>query len=328
MNFSQGTRGIVRALAIVLSVALPLAVAISEADARVGGGGSSGSRGSRTFSAPPSTTTAPGAAQPMNRTFTQPGTPAAGNPAAGAANKGGFFNRPGMMGGMLGGLAMGFLGAGLFGMLTGGSLFSGLGGLSSIIGLLLQIGLIILVVRLAMSWWQRRHTPASAYAAGPAPAAEGPGAPTSFRSGLGGFGLGSSQPPLEIQPADYEAFERLLGEVQAAWSNEDVAKLHTLATPEMVSYFSKDLEENKARNDVNKVTDVKLLQGDLAEAWREGETDFASVAMRFSLVDKTTERTTGRLVAGSDTPVEVTEVWTFARRRGADWELSAIQQTS
>ena len=328
MNFSQGTRGIIRALAVVLSVALPLAIAVSEADARVGGGGSSGSRGSRTYSAPPSTTTAPGAAQPMNRTFTQPGTPAAGATAAAGANKGGFFNRPGMMGGMLGGLAMGFLGAGLFGMLTGGSLFSGLGGLSSIIGLLLQIGLIIIVVRLAMSWWQRRHTPASAYAAGPAPAAEGPGAQTSFRSGLSGFGLGSNQPALEILPADYEAFERLLGEVQAAWSNEDVAKLHTLATPEMVSYFSKDLEENKARNDLNKVTDVKLLQGDLAEAWREGETDFASVAMRFSLVDKTTERTTGRLVAGSDTPVEVTEVWTFARRRGADWELSAIQQTS
>ena len=328
MNFSQGTRGIVRALAIVLSVALPLAVAISAADARVGGGGSSGSRGSKTYSAPPSTTTAPGAAQPMNRTFTQPGTPAAGAAAAGAANKGGFFNRPGMMGGMLGGLAMGFLGAGLFGMLTGGSLFSGLGGLSSIIGLLLQIGLIIIVVRLAMSWWQRRHTPASAYATGPAPAAEGPGAQTSFRSGLGGFGLGSSQPPLEIQPADYEAFERLLGEVQAAWSNEDVAKLHTLATPEMVSYFSKDLEENKTNNDVNKVSDVKLLQGDLAEAWREGETDYASVAMRFSLVDKTLERTTGRVVSGSDTPIEATEVWTFARRRGSDWELSAIQQTS
>ena len=328
MNFSQGTRGIIRALAIVLSVALPLAIAISEADARVGGGGSSGSRGSRTFSAPPSTTTAPGAAQPMNRTFTQPGTPGVGNPAAGAANKGGFFNRPGMMGGMLGGLAMGFLGAGLFGMLTGGSLFSGLGGLSSIIGLLLQIGLIIIVVRLAMSWWQRRHTPATAYATGPAPAAEGPGGPTSFRSGLSGFGLGANQPPLEIQPADYEAFERLLGEVQAAWSNEDVAKLHTLATPEMVSYFSKDLEENKANNEVNKVTNVKLLQGDLAEAWREGETDFASVAMRFSLIDKTTERTTGRLVSGSETPTEATEVWTFARRRGADWELSAIQQTS
>jgi predicted lipid-binding transport protein (Tim44 family) len=321
MNFSQRTRGIVRAIAVVVSLAIPLAMAISSADARIGGGGSSGSRGSRTFSAPPSTTTAPGTAQPFNRTFTQPGSPGMGAPAAaGAAAKGGFFNRPGL----LGGLAAGFLGAGLLGMLFGGGMFSGLGGLSSIFGLILQIGLIIIVVRLAMSWWQRRHTSAPAYAGG-SPA--GPGAQSSFRSGMG-FGLGSGSAPLEILPADYEAFERLLGEIQAAWSNEDIAKLHTLATPEMVSYFSKDLEQNKANNDVNKVSDVKLLQGDLAEAWREGETDYASVAMRFSLVDRTLERGSGRLVSGSDTPVEATEVWTFARQRGGNWELSAIQQTN
>src|SRR5258705_13113784 len=180
------------------------------------------------------------------------------------------------------------------------------------------------------SWGGRaHHRRASAWARGPAAAgpAEGPGGQTSFRSGMG-FGLGSGSAPLEIQPADYEAFERLLGEIQAAWSNEDVAKLHTLATPEMVSYFTKDLEENKAHNDINKVSDVKLLQGDLAEAWREGDTDYASVAMRFSLVDKTLERGTGRLVAGSDAPAEVTEVWTFVRPRGSNWELSAIQQTS
>jgi len=240
--------------------------------------------------------------------------------AAGAAAKGGFFNRPGL----LGGLAAGFLGAGLLGMLFGGGMFSGLGGLSSIIGLILQIGLILIVVKLAMSWWQRRHAPAAAFAGGPA---AGSPPQTGFGSGMG-FGLGSGSAPLEILPADYEAFERLLGEVQAAWSNEDVAKLHTLATPEMVSYFSKDLEQNKANNDVNKTSNVKLLQGDLAEAWREGETDYASVAMRFSLVDKTLERGTGRLVSGSDTPVEVTEVWTFARQRGGNWELSAIQQTN
>jgi predicted lipid-binding transport protein (Tim44 family) len=322
MNFTQRTRGIVRAIAIVLSLAVPLVMAISAADARVGGGGSSGSRGSRTFSAPPSTTTAPGTAQPMNRTFTQPGSPGMGAPAAAGAAKGGFFNRPGM--GLLGGLAAGFLGAGLLGMLFGGGMFSGLGGLSSIIGLMLQIGLIIIVVRLAMSWWQRRHTPASAYAGGPA---AGSAPQTGFGSGMG-FGLGSGSAPLEILPADYEAYERLLGDIQAAWSNEDVAKLHTLATPEMVSYFSKDLEQNKANNDVNKVSNVKLLQGDLAEAWREGETDYASVAMRFSLVDKTLERTTGRLVSGSETPIEATEVWTFARQRGGNWELSAIQQTN
>ncbi len=325
MNFSQRTRGIVRAIAVVVSLAVPLAMAISSADARVGGGSSSGSRGSRTFAAPPSTTTAPNAAQPMNRTFSQPGAPAAAGAAAGGAAKGGFFSRPGM-GMMMGGLAAGFLGAGLFGMLSGGGLAGGLGGLSSIIGLILQIGLILIVVKLAMSWWQRRHTPANAYASGPA-AGAAPPQTGGFGSGMG-FGLGSGSAPLEIQPADYEAFERLLSEVQAAWSNEDVAKLHTLATPEMVSYFTKDLEANKASNDINKTSDVKLLQGDLAEAWREGETDYASVAMRFSLVDKTLERGTGRLISGSDTPIEATEVWTFARQRGGNWELSAIQQTN
>jgi predicted lipid-binding transport protein (Tim44 family) len=324
MNFTQRMRGIVRTIAIVLSLAVPVMLAVSAADARIGGGGSSGSRGSRTFSAPPSTSTAPNAAQPFNRTMTQPGSPGM---AAGAANKGGFFNRPGM--GMLGGLAAGFLGAGLLGMLFGGGMFGGLGGLSSIFGLILQIGLIIIVVKLAMNWWQRRNATASAYAGpsgtGPtaSPATAGPLA--SFRSGSG-FGLGSGSAPLEIGPSDYEAFERLLGEIQAAWSNEDVGKLHTLATPEMVSYFTEDLAKNKAQGDVNKVSDVKLLQGDLAEAWREGETDYASVAMRFSLVDKTVERTTGRLVAGSEQPIEATEVWTFVRPRGTNWELSAIQQ--
>src|ERR1700687_4235601 len=314
MKFTQRARGIVQAIAVALALALPLMLAISSADARVGGGMSSGSRGARTFSAPPSTSTAPSTAQPFNRTFAQPGSPGLGTPAGG-----GFFNRPGM--GMLGGLAAGFLGAGLLGMLFGGGMFGGLGGFSSILGLILQIGLIIIVVRLAMSWWQRRHAN-PAYAG----AAAGPGAQSSFRSGTG-FGLGSGSAPLEITPSDYQAFERLLGEIQAAWSNEDIAKLHTLATPEMVSYFTKDLEANKARNDINKVSDVKLLQGDLAEAWREGDTDYASVAMRFSLVDKTLERGTGKLVAGSNQPAEVTEVWTFVRPRGSNWELSAIQQT-
>jgi predicted lipid-binding transport protein (Tim44 family) len=313
MKFTQRTRGMIQAIAVVLSLALPVMLVVSSADARIGGGVSSGSRGARTFSAPPSTSTAPGTAQPFNRTFTQPGSPGLGAPAGG-----GFFNRPGM--GLFGGLAAGFLGAGLLGMLFGGGMFGGLGGFSSILGLILQIGLIVIVVRLAMSWWQRRHQ--TAYAG----AGAGPGAPSSFRAGTG-FGLGSGSAPLELTPGDYEAFERLLGEIQAAWSNEDIGKLRTLATPEMVSYFTGDLDKNRARNQVNKTSAVKLLQGDLAEAWREGETDFASVAMRFSLIDKTLDRTTGRIVDGSDQPAEVTEVWTFLRPRGAGWELSAIQQT-
>lgn len=318
MNFSQWSRTLVKTIAVVLALALPTALAISSADARVGGGVSSGSRGSRTFSAPPSTTTAPGSTSQFNRTYSQPG--AGMNTAAPA--RGGLFGRGG---GFLGGLAAGFLGAGLLGMLFGGGLFGGLGGLSSILGLIIQIVLVVFVVRLAMSWWQRRNAPQAAYAGADA----GPGPQSSYRSGLGGgFGFGANNAPLEIKPDDYVAFERLLGDIQAAWSNEDVAKLHTLATPEMVSYFERDLAENRARNAVNKVSNVKLLQGDLAEAWREGETDYATVAMRFALTDKTVDRNTGALVAGSEQPGEVTEVWTFARRPGSPWELSAIQQTN
>jgi predicted lipid-binding transport protein (Tim44 family) len=317
MRFSQRMSGLVKAIALVLALALPTMLAVSAADARIGGGFSSGSRGSRTFSAPPPTTTAPNAASPFNRTYSQPT-----NPGMNSTAGGGFFSRPGS--GLLGGLAAGFLGAGLLGMLFGGGLFSGIGGFSSILGLILQIVLIVFLVRLAMSWWHRRQASQPAYAgAGPL----GAGQQSSFGSGMG-FGLGSGSAPLQIQPADYEAFERLLVETQAAYSNEDIAKLRTLATPEMVTYFSEDLQQNRARNQVNRVSGTKLLQGDLAEAWREGDSDYATVAMRYSLVDRFVDRTSGQLTGGSEQPEEVTEVWTFVRPRGRDWMLSGIQQTS
>ncbi len=323
MTSTSRLRGLIKAVAVTLALAWPATLAISSADARVGGGFSSGSRGTRTFSAPPATNTAPSAAQPFNRTFSQPTSPSS-SVGGGLFNRGGggFFNRPGS--GLLGGLAAGFLGAGLFGMLFGGGLFSGLGGFSSILGLLLQIGLIVLVVRLAMSWWHRRQMSQPAYA-GPA---AGLGDTSNSNFGGMGFGLGSSSAPLQIQPADYEAFERLLVEMQAAYTNEDVARLRTLATPEMVTFFTEDMQQNRSRGQVNKVTDTKLLQGDLSEAWREGDSDYASVAMRFSMIDKYLDINSGRLVGGSDQPVEATEVWTFVRQRGGNWMLSAIQQTN
>ncbi len=50
MNFSQRMRA-VKTLAVVAALAMPLMLAVSSSvDARPGGGGSMGSRGSRTFS--------------------------------------------------------------------------------------------------------------------------------------------------------------------------------------------------------------------------------------------------------------------------------------
>jgi predicted lipid-binding transport protein (Tim44 family) len=280
---------------------------------------SAGSRGARTFSEPPPTATAPNIARPIERTMTQP-VPAA-RPVSPMAPSSGFLSRPGL----LGGLAAGFLGAGLFGMLFGHGLFGGLGGFASFFGLILQIGLVLIIGRFLWNMWQRRQQQ-PAYAGGPA------GSPMLREVGGSGFGAapgggGTPSAPIEITPADYDAFERLLGDIQAVYSNEDLNGLRQHLTPEMVSYFSEQLSENVSRGVVNKVSNVKLLQGDLAEAWRENGVDYASVAMRYSLVDRFLDRTSGRLVDGSETPEEVTEVWTFMRAGGGHWLLSAIQQT-
>lgn len=308
-----------RKLMAVFAVTLALGMLASTADARVGGGFSMGSRGSRTFSAPPPTNTAPSTAAPMQRSITQPSS----QPRFGTSSPG-FFGR-----GLLGGLAAGFIGAGLFGLLFGHGLFGGLGGIASVIGLILQIGLVVLIGRFLWSMWARRQQPA--LASGPS-LRDAPGAGGLGGSGMSGFGFGSgaaglSGSKIEVTPADYDAFERLLGDVQTAYSNEDLGAMRGHVTPEMLSYFSEQLSENASRGVVNQVSDVKLLQGDLAEAWREGNVDYATVAMRFRLVDRTIDRSSGRVVDGSESPQEVTELWTFMRAGHGNWLLSAIQQT-
>jgi predicted lipid-binding transport protein (Tim44 family) len=67
----------------------------------------------------------------------------------------------------------------------------------------------------------------------------------------------------------------LLGDIQAAYSAEDLSALRAKVTPEMLSYFSEQLADNASRGLINRVTEVKLLQGDLAKTWREGDTDYA-----------------------------------------------------
>jgi len=301
-----------------------------------------GSRGSRTFKAPPATATSPNAARPIERSMTtparpaQPGAATAARPATPAAQTGGMFGR-----GMLGGLAAGFLGAGLIGMLMGNGFLGGMAGFASMLGMLLQIGLVVLVAVLAWRWWQRRSQPqtASAYAGGQGMNRDlNGGAPQQqggFLSGLGlnGHGQGNGYAgddqgqPIEIKPEDFDAFERTLGEVQAAYSNEDLGALRQRMTPEMLSYFSEELAANASRGVINKITDVKLVQGDLAESWREDDDEYATVAMRYSQVDKVVDRNTGRVVEGGDTPDEGVEYWTFRRPVGGAWMVAAIQQT-
>jgi len=257
------------------AIATAFVLVSADAHARVGGGFSGGSRGMRTFSAPPATPTAPSAA-PIQRSITQPGN---------VAPNGQTGSRPGLFGGgLFGGLAAGFLGAGLFGLLFGHGLFGGMAGFASMIGLLLQVVLVVFVARLILAWWRRRNMQ-------PAYAAAHPVTGHNF-GGVSGM-LGGAKPAgehLAIAKSDYDAFERSLGDIQAGYSTEDLSTLRAKVTPEMLSYFSEQLATNASRGLINRVTDVKLLRGDLAEAWREGNADYATVAMNFALKDSMVER--------------------------------------
>ncbi len=314
----------------LIAFATSLIFVTSVADARIGRGGSFGSRGAKTWSAPPATQTAPRTAQPMQRSTTDPATTSrqAAPGASTTAPSTGMFGR-GLAGGLLGGL----LGAGLIGMLLGNGFLGGLGGFASMLGLLLQLALVFFIARWAFRWWQRRNQPAYAGAGGTSyrdAAADSGRAPLRRFDIGGGAGAGvgaasaASEAPIEIGQDDLESFERLLGEIQTAYSNEDREALRRRTTPEMFVYFGEELDDNEARGVVNRVSDVRLLQGDPAEAWRDGEAEYATVAMRFGLRDVVEDRATGAVVETG--PSEATEVWTFRRKPGADWKLSAIQQ--
>lgn len=290
------------------------------AEARVGGGTGVGSRGARTFSAPPVTQTAPRVAAPIERTATKP------NPAQAAAPARGFLGGYSLGGGLL----AGFLGAGLFGMLFGHGFFGGLTDFGSIFGFILQAGLLFLLARLAIGWFSRSNRPAYAGA--------GAGNGAGQRSAAPHPDLRNAAPPprgsaarrpndeIGLTAADFDRFEKLLVDVQTAYGSEDQAALRAVVTPEMSDILEQDLGANAGRGLVNRISEVRLLRGDLAEVWREGRAEFATVAMRFAITDQMVERGSGRVVENG--PGESTELWTFRRESGGEWHLSAIQQVS
>ena len=306
-------------LSLFLSAMIALAPAIAEARAGGSFGGrapSMGSRGSRTYE--------PNGAQPLSRSVTPspeaprpgfaPGTP---SPAYGG---GSFFQRHPFMTGLFGG----FIGSWLFG--HSGYAADGEGGGASMLGMLLKlliIGLLIyFAVRLFRGW-------AFANGARGGGGAFWPGSSGAAAAGPGARGRGSD---INVTDADLEVFQRIHAAVQEAWSAGDLGGLRRLMTPEMLSYFSEELTRNASQGVQNVVANVELLTGDLKEAWEEGDLQYATAYLRWRALDYVVR--VGRspsdpdwLVSGDPRrPTEAEEMWTFVRRRGSQWLLSAIQQ--
>jgi predicted lipid-binding transport protein (Tim44 family) len=298
-------------LLLALFFCLTIAFAPSLADARAGrsfssGGGSSfsgmGSRGSRTFEN--------NGAAPVTRSMTQ--TPRATSPYAGAggyAAGGSFFQRHPF----LTGLAGGFLGS---------MLFHGMGGFGHVLGGLLTF----LIIGFAIFFLIRLFS----------------GRGFSFANGGGGMPLsaGAAAAPraqyrgqdTSVSDSDLNAFQAIHAAVQEAWSRGDLGRMRQLMTPEMLSYFSEELTRNSSQGVQNIVSNVSLEKGDVSESWEEGDLQYATAYMRWSAADYVVRLGAGpgeaqQIVSGDPrTPTEQEEVWTFVRRRGDNWLLSAVQQ--
>lgn len=307
---------------LLLAVVLCLAPALAEA--RAGGGSSMGSRGTRTYNSVPSTPTAP-QARPVERSVTPQRNPAV-RPATPAPAPAPFFGGHPFLSGLMGG----FIGAGIAGLLFGHGFFGYGLGFAGILGLLVQLALAVLLVRWITGFLRSRayasNNRSFAYATADDP---GPrdGQPLAARSGSGNGSSPQSRDEIGIADSDYAEFERLLIVIQSAWSDRDVDGLRRCVTPEMLSYFSEKLSANASAGIENRVEDVRFEAGDLAEAWNDGDLQYATVAMRWSARDYTVRADTGVLVEGrSAERVAETEVWTFVRAPGGRWLLSAIQQ--
>lgn len=309
-------------------------VSVDFAEARRGG--SFGSRGLRTQQAAPPTRTAPSQTAPVERSM----TPAQNTPRQQqTANQ---QQRPGLFNGLGGGLMRGLLIGGLFGMLLG----YGFGGMAGALGFLVQLLMIGALVWMAMAFFRSRNQPAAAGGApmpatprGPdfgrpsqrdaAPQSEPGRSSTGFtlpRVGGAAVAATPQMSDITLDQGDLETFEQRLGDVQRAFADEDHAALRRLSTPEMVSYFSEELADNAKRGVRNEVSGVQLLQADIAEAWNEGEDDYATAAFRYEAVDVLRDRATGALAGGIEQPTETVELWTFVRKNGGEWKLSAIQE--
>ncbi len=314
-------RKIIGRMLAVMAVCMLLGATVLELDAyaRAGGGRSTGSRGSRSYSRPATLPSQPAPAQPYT-------PPPSYNPTPQPAG-GGFFRSMagGILGGMLGGMLFRSLG---FGGLGGGLGGSGIG----LFEIILLFGIGYMIYRMV-----RRKREESAYqSASPGGYQSAgstyyqPGAPASAAVNDVETGLS------HIRQMDYSFDEErfrdqvmdIFFRIQGAWMNRDLAPVGSLFTDEMRRILQADVDGLLREKRVNRLENIAVRSVEVVEAWQESGHDFITTLIYANLLDYTTDDATGAVVAGSKTdPVKFEEYWTFTRSVGNNpWQLSAIDQ--
>ena len=295
--------------------------------ARVGGGSSSGSRGSRSFSSP--SRPSPGPSQSASPT--RP-TPPAQQPLQ-QPGGGGFFR------GMLGGIAGGFLGSMLFRSLGWGGMGDGMGGGG--IGFF-EIAVLALILFLLYRFIKRRREAATAGAYYQGNEAAGSTYQQSYEPSPT-YGTAPSGTDLEqglryvrqMDPYfDEQKFRDLCMDsffkIQGAWTGRDATSVRNLLTAEMYKTIQADADRLRSEKKVNRLENIAVRSVEITEAWQEQGQDYITVLFSANLLDYVTDETSGQVVSGSKTdPVKFEEYWTFTRPVGSNpWQLSAINQAN
>lgn len=299
-----------------------------EVFARVGGGRSStGSRGSRTYSAP-RTTTAPQPTSPAPST--PPGTvtsPTPGQPMPQAAPQYSFWRS--MAGGMVGGLIGGMLFRSL-GFAGDGTSGGGVGILDIVL-----IGAILYFIYRFIRKRREQEAAAGAYNQGQSAGTATPG----YTPPLGSPAAGDNDVERGISHVrqmdagfDKKGFTDAcmdaFFQIQGAWANRDMSSAKSVLTDEMYGILSEDARKLKAEKKINRLENIAVRSVDITEAWQESGQDYITVKFYANLLDYTIDESTKQVLSGSRTePVKFEEYWTFTRPVGKNaWKLSAIQQ--
>jgi predicted lipid-binding transport protein (Tim44 family) len=304
---------------VIAMLAFAPFVWMDDAWARAGGGSSGGSRGSRSYSAPATSS------QGVSR---QPAAPTS-SPTPTAPQRSGWG---GMIGGMVGGLLLG----GLLGSLFSGGSFGG-GGVG-LLEIIVLAGLAFLAFRMFRGRTQAPAGPSGYATAGSygvddrlgssssaSVAVEPPSTAGDLDRGLGYI----RQMDPGFDPRRFsEAAQDIFFKVQAAWIGRDMGRASGIITSEMQGFLQKDCDRLRAERRINRLENIAVREAEVTEAWQERGQDYVTVHFLASLLDYTTDEQSGQVVEGNAVdPVKFEEFWTFVRPIGPNpWRLSAIQQ--
>lgn len=309
----------------MLAAVLFLSITVMEltAEARAGGSRSSGSRGTRSYSKPTSTSAQPSQSRQQVAPAPSPFQQQAG---------GGFMRSMagGIMGGMLGSMLFSsFAGAGAGAGAAGGMGGGGIG--------LFEIALLAGIGYLIYRYIKKKKAESSTVPSVLTGFQGGKVIPISSTQLINEPGANDVVTDLShIRQMDPSFDEKrftdtvmdIFFKIQGGWMNRDLSPVSGLLTDEMKRIFQGDLDRLLQDKQVNRLENIAVRNVEVAEAWQETGQDYITASIYANLLDYTTDDVTGAVVSGSKTePVKFEEYWTFTRPVGNNpWQLSAISQ--